>query len=241
MPRAHCPRRIRQLPGTTYFKPAGVPLRTLEEVALALDELEALRLADLTALHHEPAATQMGVSRATFGRIVERARRKVADALINGKALRMGGGPVLLPAKLPNVLQQTKHGELKSMKIAVVTDDEKTISSHFGRANGFVILTVEDGKVIGRETRQRQNGCDGHGNEHPHDHEAGHAGRHCGELVKIIADCAIVLVCRMGGGMYRQLQAAEIRPVFTELTDIDEAVRSLLEGTLSASGPNLCH
>ena len=217
-------------------------LRMLEEVALALDELEALRLADLTALHHEPAAEQMGVSRATFGRIVERARRKVADALINGKALRMGGGPVLLPAKLPSVLQQTQHhGELKSMKIAIVTDDEKTISPHFGRANGFVILTVEDGKVIGRETRQRQNACDGQGHEHPHDHETGHGGHHCGALVELIADCAMVLVCRMGGGMYRQLQAAGIRPVFTELTNIDEAVRSLLEGNLSASEPNLCH
>ncbi|HUJ12038.1 MAG TPA: DUF134 domain-containing protein, partial [Verrucomicrobiae bacterium] len=141
MPRDHCPRRIRQLPGTTYFKPAGVPSRTLKEVALALDELEALRLADLTALHHEAAAEQMGISRATFGRIVESARRKVADALINGKALRMGGGPVLLSAKLPSILQQTQpHGELKSMKIAIVTDDERTISPHFGRASGFVIL-----------------------------------------------------------------------------------------------------
>ncbi|HUI08194.1 MAG TPA: DUF134 domain-containing protein [Verrucomicrobiae bacterium] len=242
MPRAHCPRRIRQLPSATYFKPAGIPLRTLEEIALALDELEALRLADLTALHHETAAEQMGVSRATFGRIVERARRKVADALINGKALRLEGGPVLLPATLPCVLQKTQHsGESKSMKIAAVTDDEKTISPHFGRACGFVILTVENGKVIDRETRRRQNGCDGQGHEQAHDHGVEQAGHHCGELVELIADCAVVLVCRMGGGMYRRLQAAGIRPVFTELMNIDEAVRALLEGTLSASEPNLCH
>jgi predicted DNA-binding protein (UPF0251 family)/predicted Fe-Mo cluster-binding NifX family protein len=207
----------------------------LEEVSLALDELEALRLADLTALHHEPAAEQMGVSRATFGRILERARRKVADALINGKALRMEGGPVLLPATLASVLQQPQHlGESKSMKIAVVTDDEKTISPHFGRARGFVVLTIENGRVVDRKTRPRENGCDEQGHEHPH-------GHHCGELVELIADCALVLVCRMGGGLYGRLQAAGIRPVFTEVANIDEAVRALLEGTLSASEPNLCH
>jgi len=225
-----------------YFKPAGVPLRMLEDVALSLDEVEALRLADLKALHQKPAAEQMGVSRATFGRIVESARRKVADALINGKALRLGGGPVLLPASLHGVQQPTSNQkEFTSLKIAIATDDEKTISPHFGRACGFVILTVKDGQVIDRESRRRQNGCDGQGHEHAHDHGVGQAGHHCGELVELIADCAVVLVCRMGGGLYGRLQAAGIRPVFTELTNIDEAAHSLLAGTLPESEPNLCH
>jgi predicted DNA-binding protein (UPF0251 family) len=96
MPRPCCQRRIGFAPDATYFKPAGVPLRTLEEVVLTLDELEALRLADLNGLYHEQAADQMKVSRATFGRIVEVARKKVADALINGKALRIEGGPVVM-------------------------------------------------------------------------------------------------------------------------------------------------
>jgi predicted DNA-binding protein (UPF0251 family)/predicted Fe-Mo cluster-binding NifX family protein len=234
MSRTCCPRRVRHLPGVMYFKPAGVPLRMLEELALSLDEVEALRLADLQALHQKPAAEQMGISRATFGRIVESARRKVADALVNTKALRMGGGPVLLPAALHSVPQPTSNQkESTSMKIAIATDDEKTISPHFGQARGFVILTVENGQTIGRETRQRQNSCDGHEHEH--------GGQHCGALVEMIADCAVVLVCRMGGGPYRRLQAAGIRAVFTELTNIDEAVHSLLTGTLSESAPNLCH
>jgi predicted DNA-binding protein (UPF0251 family) len=63
---------------------------------MTLDELEALRLADLLGLYHEEAAGRMGVSRATFGRIVERARRKSAEALVEGKALRIEGGPVEL-------------------------------------------------------------------------------------------------------------------------------------------------
>lgn len=94
MPRPHCLRRVGCAPATTWFKPAGVPLRELDEVTLALDELEALRLADLEGLYQEAGAERMNVSRATFGRIVEAARRKVAEALVHGKALRIEGGPV---------------------------------------------------------------------------------------------------------------------------------------------------
>jgi len=95
MSRPCCPRRIEKLPGVTYFKPTGVPSRVLEEVTMTLDELEALRLADLEGLYHEEAAARMKVSRSTFGRIIESARKKVADALANGRALRLGGGPVV--------------------------------------------------------------------------------------------------------------------------------------------------
>ncbi len=90
-------RRIGFVPGATYFKPWGVPLRELEEIVLALDELEALRLADLQGQYQEQAAEKMKISRPTFSRIVESARKKVADALINGKALRLEGGPVIQP------------------------------------------------------------------------------------------------------------------------------------------------
>ena len=78
------------------FKPAGVPLASLEVRQIALDEVEALRLADVEGLYHEAAAEHMGVSRATFGRIVAEARRKVAEALIGGHALRLHGGNVVM-------------------------------------------------------------------------------------------------------------------------------------------------
>ena len=61
----------------------------LEEVSLLMDEVETLRLADLEGLHHEDAARKMGVSRATFGRILKQARRKVAQVLLKGKALKI--------------------------------------------------------------------------------------------------------------------------------------------------------
>lgn len=78
-------------PDSNYFKPKGIPIVNLEEVSLSLDELEAIRLADLEGLYHEEAAGGMNVSRATFGRILDAARRKVAEAIVNGKALRIEG------------------------------------------------------------------------------------------------------------------------------------------------------
>jgi uncharacterized protein len=74
-------------------------MTALVEAVLALDELEALRLVDLEGLSHEQAADRMGVSRGTVGRLVERGRRVVVDALLHGKALRMEGGPVIAEGK----------------------------------------------------------------------------------------------------------------------------------------------
>jgi len=89
-------RRIGFRPCANFFKPAGIPIRKLDVVTLTLDEVEALRLADLNRLYQEQAAEQMKISRPTFARIVAAARKKVADALIHGKALRLEGGPVRL-------------------------------------------------------------------------------------------------------------------------------------------------
>lgn len=95
MARPRCRRFIETNPDATVFKPAGVPLRDLPAVQMTLDELEALRLADLDGLYQEDAAARMGVSRPTLGRILESARRKVAEALVLGRALRIEGGPVV--------------------------------------------------------------------------------------------------------------------------------------------------
>ncbi|MBN1362154.1 MAG: DUF134 domain-containing protein [Sedimentisphaerales bacterium] len=94
MPRPRQCRRVGKLPQATYYKPRGVPLRLLECVELTLDELEAVRLADLVGLYQEEAAAKMNVSRQTFGRIVEVAHKKIADALVHGKALSIQGGIV---------------------------------------------------------------------------------------------------------------------------------------------------
>jgi len=85
-------RRVAFLPGVTYFKPAGIPLRALEEVRLSLEEAEAIRLKDLEGLEQEQGAEKMNVSRPTFQRVLASARLKVADALLNGKAITIEGG-----------------------------------------------------------------------------------------------------------------------------------------------------
>jgi predicted DNA-binding protein (UPF0251 family) len=79
-----------------YFKPAGIPLRELDERVLPLDEFEALRLADRDGLPQREAARQMGVSRQTFSRILASARRTVAACLVEGLAVRIEGGAIFL-------------------------------------------------------------------------------------------------------------------------------------------------
>jgi len=85
-------RRVSNIPLITYFKPAGIPLRELEEICLSVEELEAVRLKDQEDLEQEQCAEKMNVSRPTFVRILDSARKKIADALIQGKAIRIEGG-----------------------------------------------------------------------------------------------------------------------------------------------------
>ncbi len=92
MARPRLCRRVGGVPGSNYFKPRGIPLSSLEEVVLTVDELEAIRLADLGGLYQEQAAEKMNVSRPTFGRIIASAHKKVAEALVAGKALKIEGG-----------------------------------------------------------------------------------------------------------------------------------------------------
>jgi predicted DNA-binding protein (UPF0251 family) len=83
------PRRIQFDPKAVYFKPRAVPLSMLEEVELSLDEIEALRLCDLEGLDQVEAAKRMKISQTTIYRILTSARKKIADALINGKAIKI--------------------------------------------------------------------------------------------------------------------------------------------------------
>jgi len=98
MPRPKNFRRVACLPQATYYKPRGIPLAGLECVTLTVDEVEAVRLADEQGLYQEQAAEKMNVSRQTFGRILESAHKKIAHALVNGKALSIEGGAFEMPA-----------------------------------------------------------------------------------------------------------------------------------------------
>ena len=94
MPRPVNQRIVAQMPSVVYFKPRGVPMSCLEQTVLTVDELEAIRLACLEGLYQADAAKKMSVSRQTFGRIIDSANKKIADALVNGKAIRIEGGHI---------------------------------------------------------------------------------------------------------------------------------------------------
>jgi predicted DNA-binding protein (UPF0251 family) len=105
MPRPFNFRRVCHLPQSSFFKPRGIPLSTLQQVLLTVDEFEAVRLADLEGLYQEDAAQRMNISRQTFGRIIDSAHKKIADALVNGKALSIEGGPYELDPRLAQLGQ----------------------------------------------------------------------------------------------------------------------------------------
>jgi predicted Fe-Mo cluster-binding NifX family protein len=127
------------------------------------------------------------------------------------------------------------------MKIAAVSEDGVTISQHFGRAVFYVVVTVEDGKIVGREKRDKmghgqfsRETHDGHGQEaDPRGHGFAPAAqdRHVRMAVGI-ADCQVLLAGGMGAGAYESIRQAGIRPVVTDVTNIDDAVQAYLAGNL---------
>ena len=126
------------------------------------------------------------------------------------------------------------------MKIAAITEDENTISQHFGRAPLYVVVTVEEGKIVNKETRAKT----GHhtfaahhldlapGERHGYD--SGSQVRHA-SMAETIADCQVLITGGMGWGAYESLKSRNIEPVVTDVENIDEAVKLYLEDKL----PNL--
>lgn len=130
------------------------------------------------------------------------------------------------------------------MKIAFVTDDGKTISRHFGRASYYMVITVEDGKITHREMREKL----GHNlftGEHEHHHGAGHGmdapshEKHV-RMAQAITDCEAVICGGMGTGAYESMRRLNIRPIVTELSDIETAAQAYISGTLT-DHPEMLH
>ena len=96
-------------PGINCFKPRGIPLAELQEVVLTVDEFEAVRLADLEGLYQQAAAEKMKISRQTFGNIIRGAHGKIADAIINGKAVKIEGGVYTRAEKRMFICEECSH------------------------------------------------------------------------------------------------------------------------------------
>lgn len=85
-------RRVKVIPGVTYFKPAGIRRAELEEIVLTLDEYEAIRLVDLEGTEQISAGKQMKISQPTLSRLLKSARKKISEAIVKGKAIKIQGG-----------------------------------------------------------------------------------------------------------------------------------------------------
>lgn len=138
------------------------------------------------------------------------------------------------------------------MKIAVVTEDQRKVSGHFGRAPMYMVYTVEDGKIVNKEAvakpshhhgghshgRVQQIGMvEEHEHEYGHDHEHSHTGpeadkKHAGMLAPI-ADCDVLISRGMGRGAWMSLEAAGIEPIITDIHDIEAAVQACIDGTIT--------
>jgi predicted Fe-Mo cluster-binding NifX family protein len=126
------------------------------------------------------------------------------------------------------------------MKVAAITDDGETISMHFGRAQYYLVCTIEDGKIIERELREKMGHRhfanqphDDHDSNDPRGHGfgAGAAERHV-SMIGAITDCEALIVRGMGRGAYIALEEANIKPAVTDIERIEEAVQAYIDGTI---------
>lgn len=228
MPRPPRCRQIALTPRATYFKPRGVPLRELSESYLPMEGLEAIRLADLECLTMEQAAARMNVSRHTFGRILARARRAVAEALVGARALCIEGGEYAVreQGKQP---PPTPPKEMNMNKVAVTAEGpglDAQVDPRFGRAAGFAIVDLAT-----METAWIDNGSSqamAHG-----------AGIQAAENVAA-AGAGVLLTGYVGPKAFTALQAAGIK-IGQDLSGLSvrEAVEKYKAGQVPfADGPN---
>ena len=126
----------------------------------------------------------------------------------------------------------------KTMKIAAITEDGKTISQHFGKAPYYLVLTIEDGKIVNREMREKMGHTHFAAESHAEEsHSAGHGmdavshNKHV-SMAEVISDCEVLLCGGMGMGAYESMRLLKIQPIVTDLFDIDAAVQAYLDDKL---------
>jgi predicted Fe-Mo cluster-binding NifX family protein len=124
------------------------------------------------------------------------------------------------------------------MKIAAITDDGKVISQHFGRAPYYIVVTVENGLIVGRELRDKLGHAHFVNQSHkpelpgqPHGMGAASHNKHL-QMAETIADCEALLCGGMGMGAYQSMVTRGIKPVVTDIREIDEAVMAYAEGKI---------
>ncbi len=218
MPRPFRCRRIERLPVYRSFSPDDI--QATESVMMSVDEFEALRLLDDEGLTQEACALKMNIARTTVTAIYDSARKKVADALVNGKRLLISGGhceyePVEIDQ---NIIEKGTD----DMRIAVCYENGE-IFQHFGHTEQFKIYDVEDGKIV------REQVVDTNGSGH---------GALAGFLQALKADAMICGGIGMGAQM--ALADAGIKLYAGVQGSADAAAKALAEGTLEYDPDATC-
>ena len=195
----------------------------------------------MEGLEQADAAECMKISRPTYQRVLYAARKKIAAALLGGKAIRIEGGNFEFTQNDESNNNEKKQQGIKgeNMKIAVITSDGKTISKHFGMAPYYVIVTVENGKIVKKEQREKA----GHHNMGDHTHPTHTPGEKHGQdteshskhmtMAESMSDSKLLIAGGMGWGAYDSLNRMGIKTIITDVDDIEEAVKLYMEGKLT--------
>lgn len=212
-------RRVGIIPEYRGFTPDG--LASGDAIEMTVDELEVLRLCDLEGLNQEAVAQHMGIARATVAAICSRAHRKVANALVNGRALVIEGGNIAYsPITATTAAWPAK--EVDTMRVAT-TYDNGNIFMHFGRSEQFKIYDIQDGKVLNEQVVST--GGTGHG-----------------ALAGLLANGGVdTLICGgIGGGAINALAQTGITVYAGAQGNCDACVETLIAGTLAQNGEATC-
>lgn len=212
-------RRVGIIPEYRGFTPDG--LASGDAIDMTIDELEVLRLCDLEGLNQEAVAQQMGIARATVAAICSRAHRKVANALVNGRALSIEGGNIAY-SPITTTTAAWPAKEVSTMRVAT-TYDNGNIFMHFGRSEQFKIYDIQDGKVLNEQV-------------------VGTGGTGHGALVGLLTNGGVdTLICGgIGGGAINALTQADITVYAGAQGSCDACVEALIAGTLAQTGEATC-
>lgn len=218
MPRRQRCRLIGGYPDNWGFSPQEAS--SAAPVVLSLDEFETVRLLDREGMTQEQCASLMGVSRTTVTSIYDSARKKLAEALVEGKGILIGGGSCALSRPMPeNITQKEKD----TMRIAVTYEDGQ-IFQHFGHTSQFKLYDAENGVITAQQVLQ--SGASGHG-----------------ALAGLLKSAQVdALICGgIGGGARMALEEAGISLYAGVSGAADDAARALAEGKLEYSPDATCH
>ena len=213
-------RRVGFIPEYRGFTPDG--LASGDAIDMTVDELEVLRLCDLEGLNQEAVAQHMGIARATVAAIGSRAHRKVANALVNGRALSIEGGNIAY-SPITTTTAAWPAKEVDTMRVAT-TYDNGNIFMHFGRSEQFKIYDIQDGEVIDEQV-------------------VGTGGTGHGALAGLLANGGVdTLICGgIGAGARTALAQAGIELYPGVSGDALAAVQQLAAGNLAFDPDTTCN